>query len=58
MLTDPTAGLGVPSGTPIFGRLEWAEPSDVRELSDGETITLAGLELGRRLGSWTHRRAR
>lgn len=45
MLTDPTAGLGVPSGTPIFGRLEFAEPSDVRELKDGETLTLAGLDL-------------
>lgn len=45
MLTDPTAGLGVPKGTPIFGRLEWAEPSDVRELADGEAILLAGLEL-------------
>ncbi|HVT20278.1 MAG TPA: MBL fold metallo-hydrolase [Mycobacteriales bacterium] len=45
MLTDPTAGLGVPSGTPIFGRLEWAEPSDLRELSDGETLHLAGLDL-------------
>jgi glyoxylase-like metal-dependent hydrolase (beta-lactamase superfamily II) len=38
-------GLGVPPGTPIFGRLEWTEPSDVRELRDGETLSLAGLEL-------------
>ena len=45
MLTDPTAGLGVPPGTPLFGRLEFAEPSDVRELADGETLALAGLEL-------------
>ncbi|HVW80377.1 MAG TPA: MBL fold metallo-hydrolase [Mycobacteriales bacterium] len=45
MLTDPTAGLGVPPGTPIFGRLEWTEPSDVRELTDGETLTLAGFDL-------------
>jgi glyoxylase-like metal-dependent hydrolase (beta-lactamase superfamily II) len=45
MLTDPTMGLGVPPGTPIFGRLEWTEPSDVRELRDGETLSLAGLEL-------------
>lgn len=45
MLTDPTAGLGVPSGTPIFGRLEWAEPSDVRELADGDTVSLAGIDL-------------
>ena len=46
MLTDPTMGLGVPPGTPSFGRLEWSEPSDVREIGDGETITMAGLEFG------------
>jgi glyoxylase-like metal-dependent hydrolase (beta-lactamase superfamily II) len=45
MLTDPTSGLGLPSGTPIMGRFEWAEPSDVRVLDDGETLALAGLEL-------------
>jgi hydroxyacylglutathione hydrolase len=45
MLTDPTAGLGIPSSTPIMGRFEWAEPSDVRMVADGETLTLAGLEL-------------
>jgi glyoxylase-like metal-dependent hydrolase (beta-lactamase superfamily II) len=28
-----------------MGRFEWAEPADVRALSDGETLTLAGLEL-------------
>jgi glyoxylase-like metal-dependent hydrolase (beta-lactamase superfamily II) len=44
MLTDPSGGLGIPPGTPIFGRLEFAEPSDVRELADGETLSLAGLE--------------
>jgi glyoxylase-like metal-dependent hydrolase (beta-lactamase superfamily II) len=45
MLSDPNAAMGIPTETPIFGRLEWAEPSDVRELADGETLTLAGLEL-------------
>jgi hydroxyacylglutathione hydrolase len=45
MLTNPNPGLGTPPGTPIFGRLEWAEPDDVRELADGETLPLAGLEL-------------
>jgi glyoxylase-like metal-dependent hydrolase (beta-lactamase superfamily II) len=45
MLTDPNASLGIPSSTPIFGRFEWAEPSDVREIVDGETLTLAGLDL-------------
>jgi hydroxyacylglutathione hydrolase len=45
MLIDPNSGLGVPSSTPILGRFEWAEPADVRELVDGETLTLAGLDL-------------
>jgi glyoxylase-like metal-dependent hydrolase (beta-lactamase superfamily II) len=45
MLTDPTSSLGLPSGTPILGRFEWAEPADVRELSDGEALDLAGMEL-------------
>jgi glyoxylase-like metal-dependent hydrolase (beta-lactamase superfamily II) len=45
MLTDPNSGFGAPPGTPILGRLEWSEPDDVRELVDGETLQLAGLEL-------------
>jgi hydroxyacylglutathione hydrolase len=45
MLTNPFDGLGIRPGTPILGRLEWAEPDDVRELDDGETLSLAGLEL-------------
>lgn len=45
MLTDPASAIGAPPGTPIFGRLDWAEPDDVRALSDGEVLTLAGLEL-------------
>lgn len=45
MLTDPNSGLGVPSSTPIMGRFDWAEPADVRELTDGETLSLAGLDL-------------
>lgn len=42
-LTDPWAGLGMPAGTPLFGRLTWTEPSDVRELHDGQSVDLAGL---------------
>jgi len=45
MLTDPASAIGAPPGTPIFGRLDWAEPADVRLLADGEVLTLAGLEL-------------
>jgi hydroxyacylglutathione hydrolase len=46
-LADPWSGLGMPTGAPIFGRsgLTFAEPSDLRELDDGATLELAGLEL-------------
>lgn len=44
-LTDPWGGLGIPRGTPLFGRLDFAEPDDVRELADGAVLTLAGLDL-------------
>lgn len=43
MLTDPGSAFGMP-GTPIMGRLDWAEPADVRELRDGEALELAGLQ--------------
>jgi len=43
MLSDPGVAVGMPPGSPILGRLDWSEPSDVRELADGESITLAGL---------------
>jgi glyoxylase-like metal-dependent hydrolase (beta-lactamase superfamily II) len=45
MLTEPGAGMGIPPGTPIFGRLDFAEPDDVRLLADRETVELAGLSL-------------
>jgi hydroxyacylglutathione hydrolase len=45
MLSDPAGSMGAPPGTPILGRLEWGEPDDVRELTDGETVQLAGLSL-------------
>ncbi len=44
-LSDPWSGLGIPSGIPLFGRLTWTEPDDVRALPDGETLDLAGLRL-------------
>jgi len=43
-LTDPWSGLGLPPGTPLFGSLTFAEPDDVRELADGEKVSLAGLD--------------
>jgi glyoxylase-like metal-dependent hydrolase (beta-lactamase superfamily II) len=46
-LEDPWAGIGLPRGAPIFGvgGLTFAEPADVRSLTDGAVLTLAGLEL-------------
>ncbi len=44
-LTDPWSAVGAPVGTPMFGRLQFGEPDDVRALSDGETLELAGLPL-------------
>jgi hydroxyacylglutathione hydrolase len=43
-LADPWSGLGIPAGTPLFGALTFAEPDDVRELGDGEKVSLAGLD--------------
>lgn len=42
-LDDPGSALG-PQLTEMFaGRLEWTEPDDVRELTDGAALDLAGL---------------
>lgn len=43
-LSDPWTWSGVPAGSPLFGNLTFAEPDDVRELRDGEKVSLAGLE--------------
>jgi glyoxylase-like metal-dependent hydrolase (beta-lactamase superfamily II) len=43
-LTDPLPWVGIRPGTPVLGRLEFTEPDDVREMHDGETLQLAGLE--------------
>jgi hydroxyacylglutathione hydrolase len=47
-LTDPLTWIGVRPGTPFLGlpSLPTAEPADVRELADGQTLELAGLSLG------------
>jgi hydroxyacylglutathione hydrolase len=44
-LTDPWTPIGLPRHTPLFGRLRWAEPADVRTLADGEILEIAGLSL-------------
>lgn len=43
-LADPWSGVGMPPGTPIFGSLTFAEPDDVRELAEHDTVPLAGLD--------------
>jgi glyoxylase-like metal-dependent hydrolase (beta-lactamase superfamily II) len=47
-LADPWSGLGLPRGTPLLGltALPAAEPDDVRPLTDGLVLRMAGLELG------------
>ncbi|WP_194907876.1 MBL fold metallo-hydrolase [Catenulispora rubra] len=45
MLTDPQSWLGIAPGTPIFGRSKFVEPDEVRELTDGVVLSLAGLEI-------------
>lgn len=44
-LTDPWSAVGLPVGVPLFGRLTWAEPADVRPLAHGVLLDLAGLAL-------------
>lgn len=44
-LSDPLPWVGIPAGTPLFGRLTFAEPDDVRELADGSVLQIAGLRI-------------
>ena len=46
-LSDPWTGLGLAKGTPLLGvrGLTFAEPDDVRQLQDGQTLELAGLQI-------------
>jgi len=45
MLSDPLKGLSAESAEFFGGRMELREPSEVRELSDGVELDLAGLTL-------------
>ncbi|MER7503134.1 MBL fold metallo-hydrolase [Nonomuraea pusilla] len=44
LLSDPAAGFP-PTGGALFGGITLSEPDDVRELSDGAVLPLAGMEL-------------
>jgi hydroxyacylglutathione hydrolase len=45
LLSDPAKGLPLGSGQELFGGLEFTEPDDVKELSDGMALSLVGLEI-------------
>ena len=45
LLSDPARGFPLGAGRQLFGGLEFTEPDDVRELADGMTLSLAGLEV-------------
>ncbi|MFI0896416.1 MBL fold metallo-hydrolase [Streptomyces sp. NPDC020983] len=61
MLTDPEKALGGSIGAALMGELTIGEPDDLRELTDGSTLSLAGLEFsvahapGHTKGSVTYR---
>jgi glyoxylase-like metal-dependent hydrolase (beta-lactamase superfamily II) len=44
MMNDPEKGLGRSIGMPLLGELTVGEPDDVRELTNGAKLRLAGLE--------------
>jgi glyoxylase-like metal-dependent hydrolase (beta-lactamase superfamily II) len=44
LLSDPARGLPLGAEQQLFGGLTFTEPDDVRELADGMTLTLAGVE--------------
>ncbi|WP_221361650.1 MBL fold metallo-hydrolase [Streptomyces beigongshangae] len=45
MMSDPERALGRSIGMPLMGELTVGEPDDVKELTDGAALTLAGLDL-------------
>jgi hydroxyacylglutathione hydrolase len=45
LLTDPASGLALNVGQELFGGITFTEPDDVRELTDGAALELAGVQL-------------
>ena len=45
LLSDPARGFPLGVGQQLFGGLRFTEPDDVKELTDGITLPLAGLEI-------------
>src|SRR6266700_5068761 len=61
MLVDPGKALALTNTQQLFGGMTFTEPDDVKELTDGATLTLAGCEFtvshvpGHTRGSVTYR---
>jgi hydroxyacylglutathione hydrolase len=45
LLSDPAKGFPLGIGQELFGGLKFTEPDDVKELADGMTLPLVGLEI-------------
>ena len=45
LLSDPAKGFPLGVGQQLFGGLKFTEPDDVKELTDGITLSLVGLEI-------------
>jgi len=45
LLSDPAKGFSLGIGQELFGGLQFTEPDDVKELTDGMTLSLVGLEI-------------
>ena len=45
LLADPASGLGLNVGQELFGGITFTEPDDVRQLTDGAVLELAGMQL-------------
>ena len=45
LLSNPAKGFPLGTGQQLFGSLEFTEPDDVKELTDGMTLSLVGLEI-------------
>ena len=45
LLNDPAKGLPLGIGQELFGGMKFTEPDDVKELTDGMTLSLVGLEM-------------
>src|SRR6202034_1071481 len=44
LLSDPARGIPLAAKQQFLGGMTFSEPDDVRELADGEVITMAGLD--------------